>query len=130
MTDNQNEDFSKHYSDDGFWDKIKKFAKAMGKKLLLLALELYYCAKDNATAKTHIFLIISSLGYLILPIDLWSDFLPGGYTDDLALLLFTAKRVAASIKDEHREQAQAKFDEIFGGDDLREFPEEPEPESV
>tara|TARA_Y100000996_G_scaffold192767_1_gene151015 strand:+ start:206 stop:586 length:381 start_codon:yes stop_codon:yes gene_type:complete len=117
MIDNQNEDFSKHYNDDSFWDKIKKFAKAMGKKLLLLALELYYCSKDNETAAGHILLIISSLGYLIFPFDLIPDALPGGYTDDLAVLVFTAKRVADSIKDEHKEQAQDKFNDWFGDED-------------
>ncbi|GAB4090102.1 YkvA family protein [Hydrogenophaga soli] len=99
--------FSKEYSDDGFWEKVKKYAKAAGESVLEPALKMYYSATDSDTpawAKTTIY---AALGYFISPIDAIPDITPViGYTDDLGVLCAALAATAAHIKDEHAEKAK------------------------
>ena len=90
-------DYGDNYSDSGFWNKVKK----LGKKVLKPALQLYYVMKESSTPLDTKGLIIGTLGYLILPIDLIPDFIPvAGYTDDLAALLAVVKMCKEHITPE------------------------------
>lgn len=74
-----NQHFSKAYSDDGFWDKVKGYAKVAGENVLEPALKMYYAALDSDTpiwAKTAIF---TALGYFISPIDAIPDLIPADW---------------------------------------------------
>lgn len=106
--------YTKHYSDDSFWGKVKKYAKVAGEKVLEPALKLYYAAQDPDTptwAKTTIY---GALGYFIFPIDLIPDILgPAGYTDDLGVLIAAIAAVGAYIKQEHTDMAKQKIQEWF-----------------
>lgn len=108
-------DYSPHYSDSGFWDKVKTSAKAAGKGVLEQALKMYYSAKDPDTplwAKTTVF---GALGYFISPIDAIPDMIPVvGFSDDLTILLAAAAAVAAHIKAEHSQKAQETLQAWFG----------------
>ena len=111
--------FSKHYSDDNFWKKVKKIASIVGRKVLEPALILYYCLKDNDTSIKDIAIIIGALGYLISPIDIIPDPIPlVGYTDDLVVLLRAIRSVSNSIKEEHKQKAKITLDNIFGSSTL------------
>ena len=107
-------DFKAHYSDSGFWDKAKGYAKVAGKAALEPALKMYYSATDKDTplwAKTAIY---GALGYFISPIEAIPDFLPvAGYTDDIAVLAAAAVTVAAYIKKEHVQKAQDTLRQWF-----------------
>ncbi|MBQ1409390.1 MAG: DUF1232 domain-containing protein [Bacteroidales bacterium] len=107
--------YEEHYSEENFWDKLKKYAKTAGSKVVFTALELYYALQSDTTPRWAKGVIIGALGYFILPLDLVSDFLPGvGYTDDLATLTAAMLSVAKSITPEIEEQANKKLNEWFG----------------
>ena len=99
--------FEKEYSEDAFWGKVKKYARAAGEAVLEPALKMYYAASDDDTplwAKTTIY---AALGYFISPIDAIPDITPViGYTDDMGVLAAALAAVAASIKTEHIEKAK------------------------
>ncbi len=79
------------------------------------ALVLYYCLRDEDTPAWAKTVIIGSLGYFIVPLDLIPDFTPGvGYADDLGALASALAAVAAHVKDEHHEMAAAKVAKWFG----------------
>ena len=40
-----------HYSDDKFWDKVKKYAKQAGKQTVYYSLLLFYTAKSPSVPK-------------------------------------------------------------------------------
>ncbi|WP_072502003.1 YkvA family protein, partial [Mycobacterium tuberculosis] len=100
----------KNYSDDKFWNKLKKFAKKAGSSVVYAVLLLYYTLqKPEVPAKAKA-IIIGALGYFILPFDLIPDVAVGiGYTDDLGALGVALFQVAMYIDDEIKEKAKEKL---------------------
>ena len=112
MTDSK---FEKAFSEDGFWDKTRNFARTAGESVLEPALILYYSAKDPETpawAKTTIY---GALGYFISPLDAIPDITPlVGYCDDLGVLVAATAAIVAHIKQEHAENAKKTLTQWFG----------------
>lgn len=116
--DNNPDDRSKHYNDSSFWDKVKTYAIAAGKGAIEKALTLYYCLMDSDTPAWARTVIISALGYFILPIDAIPDVIPiAGYSDDLGVLVSALAIVTAHIKSEHSAKAKEKLEDLFGKND-------------
>lgn len=109
-----NEEYSKNFSEEGFWDKATKYAKKAGLKVMEPSLKMYYAAQDADTPMWAKGIIYGALGYFILPIDAIPDIAPAvGYTDDLTTLAAALATVAAHIKDEHTEKAKEKIQQWF-----------------
>ena len=122
----ENEDYiaghGKHYSEEKFHEKIMKLAKSAGIKVLYAALILYYAVSSKQFPAKEKMWIIGALGYLILPIDLIPDFIPGiGYVDDLVALIFVLKKVYDQVTPEVLEKAKAKVRSVFGEVNEKEF---------
>ncbi len=114
MSDGSNE-FSKQYNESSFWKKLKASAVSAGKGVIEKALTLYYCLIDRDTPAWAKSVIVSALGYFILPIDLIPDLIPvAGYSDDFVALAFAIGIVAAHIKSEHKEKAKEQLKIWFG----------------
>lgn len=106
---------SKNYSDEKFWDKLKKFAKKAGASVVYAVLLLYFTLqKPQVPAKAKA-IIIGALGYFILPFDLIPDIAVGlGYTDDLGALGVALLQVAMYIDDDIKQKAKEKLKDWFG----------------
>jgi uncharacterized membrane protein YkvA (DUF1232 family) len=119
-----NNEFSKYYSEKSLWEKIKKFSKAAGTKVIYAVLLLYYAMKDSSVSlKTKLF-IAASLGYFILPTDAIFDLTPIiGYSDDLGVLLFALKQISSAITPAVKENARRKIEEWFTEIDEKEMAE-------
>lgn len=116
------EDSQKHYSEEGFFDKIKNFAKKAGLKVIYLALVLYYIAQSETTPSSKKAIIYGTLGYFILPLDLIPDAIPVvGFSDDLAALVACIAAVASCITPEIKKQAEDKLTDLFGDYDHSEL---------
>jgi len=99
--------FNEEYSEDGFWAKVKTFAKAAGESVLEPALKMYYSAGDAETPAWAKTVIWGALGYFISPVDAIPDVTPiVGYADDLGVLTAALATTAAHIKDEHVSKAK------------------------
>lgn len=110
---------SEQYSEESFWDKIKKFGKKAGYKVVYAALLLFFCMKDGKVPKWAKTVIIGSLAYFISPMDAIPDVVPvAGFTDDLGSLVAALGIVAVYINDEMKEKAKAKLADWFGPDCL------------
>lgn len=102
------------YSGSDFWEKLAKFALKIGKPVVYNALLLYYLLKSPDCTIEQKTLILGALGYLILPIDLIPDVIPGlGFTDDAAALVTVIKVVKNNITPEIENQAREKLSEWF-----------------
>lgn len=103
------------YSDSAFWDKLKKFAKKAGVKIVYKALQLYYALKSPITPAWAKTVIIGALGYFIAPIDLIPDIMPAvGWTDDLAALGAALVTVKLYITPEVKSNAKDQLKSWFG----------------
>lgn len=107
--------FTNDYSDNSFWDKLKKFASTAGKEVIEKALQLYYALQAPATPIHAKAIIIGALGYFISPLDAIPDIVPlVGYADDLGVLTMAIATVATYITEDIKAKAEAKLNEWFG----------------
>ena len=116
--DNINGNYEKHYSEESFWDKIKKYAKKAGRQVVELSFQLYYAYQSPETPAKEKAIILGALGYFIFPIDAIPDITPLiGYTDDLGVLLMAIYMVAKYITPEIKSKAKIEADKLFGKDE-------------
>jgi uncharacterized membrane protein YkvA (DUF1232 family) len=107
--------YSKYFSVNSFWKKISSGARGAGLKIVYAALLLYHVMQDSETPREAKIIVLSALGYFILPLDLIPDFIPlGGLTDDLGALLLAVSQISASVKPIHKEKAKQKCYQLFG----------------
>jgi uncharacterized membrane protein YkvA (DUF1232 family) len=108
--------YSKFYSEDSFWKKIKGFAAKAGVKVVYIALLLYYMLVDEAVDLKSKLTIVASLGYFIFPFDFIPDLIPAiGFTDDLSVLMFAMSVVKGKINETHRLKARKMMEQWFSG---------------
>ena len=99
--------YEQFYSASKFWDKISNIPQQTGCSLIRKALTLYIIMTESDTPIWVKTAIASCLGYLIWPLDAYFDFLPGGYSDDLAmmaallvqLVVYTTPEVEQRVED-------------------------------
>jgi uncharacterized membrane protein YkvA (DUF1232 family) len=103
------------YSAGRFWRKITHYALVAGRKTVLTSLTLFHCLRDKDTPSWAKGIIMGALGYLVLPVDLIPDVIPGiGFTDDWAALVAALGAVSMYVKDEHKLKASIQAEKIFG----------------
>ena len=113
------EQYEKHYNEESFWEKVKKFAVKAGGKVIYLALKLYFALQSEKIPTWAKGIIIGALGYFILPIDLIPDVMPVvGFTDDFGVLAAAIAAVAAYIDDDVRAKAKGKMRDWFGDSEI------------
>lgn len=119
-----NNEYSKYYSEESLWEKIKKFSKAAGAKVIYAVLLLFYAMKDNKVSLKNKLFIAASLGYFILPADAIFDLTPIiGYSDDLGVLIFALKQISSAITPAVKENARKKINEWFSDVEEKEISE-------
>ncbi len=100
-----------------FWQKLKKFAKRAGAKVVYCALLMYYAFKRKETpgwAKTA---ILGALAYFLSPIDFIPDLTPlFGFTDDLSVLVTGLITIGSYINADIKSQAKVKMEQWFDED--------------
>ena len=112
MSENLSNEYSKEYSEESFWRKVKKYSLKAGKEVIEKALMLFYCLQEKDTPKWAKAVIVAALGYFIFPLDAIPDILfPVGYTDDAAVVAAVLVAVRLVIKEEQWKKA----DEFLAG---------------
>lgn len=103
-----------NYSEEAFWEKLKKVAGKAGAKAVYYALVLFYTLIDPDTPAKYKAVIAGALGYLILPLDLIPDFLPfAGFADDWAALVAAVSYVLSAISARSKDKAKEKLKAWF-----------------
>lgn len=114
--------YRKHYSDASFWDKLKRYSKMAGMKVVYPALLLHYLMKSDAVPLKTKLILSAALGYFILPVDFIPDFAPLlGFTDDVGVLLLILRQMAVYITPEIKKQAREHVQKWFGESDLQQL---------
>lgn len=103
------------FSEKSLWDKLKRFGRIAGSKVVYLVLVLYYALFSRNTPGWARTVIISALVYFICPIDAIPDAIPViGYSDDLAALEAAFEAVRVCVTPDVVARAKAKAREWFG----------------
>jgi uncharacterized membrane protein YkvA (DUF1232 family) len=93
-----------------FWSKTKKVAGKI--PFTKDAVAMYYCAVDAKTPLWAKGIAFGALAYFISPVDAIPDALIGlGFTDDAAVIAAGIRAIAGQVKEEHRQKAEAFFEE-------------------
>ena len=69
------------------WEKIRRYSQKAGKEVMAIAEAAYLTAKDPEVSWRHKSLLMASLVYLLSPVDALPDLLPGGFSDDITVML-------------------------------------------
>jgi len=114
--------YRKHYSDASFLDKLKRYSKVAGMKVVYPALLLQYMMKSNDVSLKTKLILSAALGYFILPFDFIPDFAPLiGFADDLGVLLLVLRQMAIHITPEIRRNAREHLHKWFGETDVEQL---------
>lgn len=106
--------YEQYYSELKLFPKIYQIYNCLSKDTLKLILSLYACLRDKSTPFFAKSIIIGAFGYLILPMDVSPDMIPGiGLTDDALVLTYAAYQVQKYLKDKHRTYAEYKIDQMI-----------------
>lgn len=110
--------YRSHYSDASFWDKLKRYSKVAGMKVVYPALLLQYMMKSDDVPLKAKLILSAALGYFILPIDFIPDVAPLlGFTDDLGVLVLILRQMAVYVTPEIKNQAREHLRKWFGETD-------------
>jgi uncharacterized membrane protein YkvA (DUF1232 family) len=112
---NDHNEYEDAYSDNGFWEKLKKYALLAGREVVEKALLLYYAMQEEKAPAWAKATIAGALGYFIVPLDAIADLTPAvGYADDLGVLALAVAAVASYINEDVRKKAADKMRDWFG----------------
>ena len=107
------EDYSKNFSVAKLWEKIQKNARKLGVKVVFEALKLFYMLQDPVVNASDKLIITAALGYMILPLDLVPDFIPGGFIDDGVILTWALNQLKGKMTESTLQKAKDKLREWF-----------------
>ncbi len=111
------QEHEKYYSNEGFWNKVQKFAKKAGSTVVYAVLILYYTLQKPDIPLKVKATIAGALGYFIFPIDLIPDVTLGvGFVDDLGVITAALFQVAMYIDEDIKKLAKDKLKDWFGED--------------
>ena len=112
--------YEKYFSENELWSKLEKFGKSLGATVLYPVLLLFNLLKSDEINIKEKAMIIGSLGYFILPLDLIPDAFVGvGYTDDLAALMAILTALASCLSDNIQQTSKEQLKNLVGEYDER-----------
>ena len=97
------------------WDKIKEYAKLVGRVGARPVLLLYYVMTDENTPRSVKLTVGAALAYLVLPVDLISKKKHPilGRADEAAAILLAYQKVKKHITPEMEQKADETLDKWF-----------------
>lgn len=115
LTVDEIEKYSENFSEESFFDKIKKYGKSAGASVVYGALVLYYTYKDSNVPVKAKAISLGALGYFILPIDIIPDFVLGGlgYTDDIFAIIKALQMIQPYVNEEIKQNAKNRLTQWF-----------------
>ncbi|MCL1932667.1 MAG: YkvA family protein [Candidatus Azobacteroides sp.] len=105
--------YSRYFNESEFWKKIESVAAKTSTRIIYYILLLFYTLKAPGVSIKKKALICGALGYLILPTDLIPDMLvPVGYTDDIAVIIYTVGLIKNEITPDIENKAREKLSRL------------------
>lgn len=110
------------YSEQGFKEKLRKYAKIIGVSAIYKVLQLWYVLQKPDVPLKQKALITGAIGYLIAPLDFVPDLTPFlGYSDDFIAIAYALLQVQGYVDAEVKEKSKHFIEDIFGRDAVSEL---------
>lgn len=107
--------YEKYFSENELLQKIGKLGKSIGATVLYPVFLLFNLLKSGDINLKEKAMIIGTLGYFILPVDLLPDAIVGvGYADDAAALTAAVTALASCITEDIQNESKEQLRKIFG----------------
>ena len=107
--------YEKYFSENELLQKIGKLGKSIGATVLYPVFLLFNLLKSVYINLKEKAMIIGTLGYFILPVDLLPDAIVGvGYADDAAALTAAVTALASCITEDIQNESKEQLRKIFG----------------
>ncbi len=100
------------------WKKIKQHGQRAGKEVVAVAEAAFLTLKDPDLSLVHKGVIFGSLVYFLSPLDAIPDFLPGGFADDVSVLM-AALMTASGVGKKHLDECRLKHGLVVKSEDLK-----------
>lgn len=111
-------DYSKYYDESTFPAKLKKLIFKLSEEVVVRVLMLWFLLKSGKVPIKARLIIVAALGYLVMPADLVSDFIPVlGFTDDIAFLTYAFNQTSKYMDDSIRDKAEEKLKKWMTSDE-------------
>lgn len=94
-------------------EKSKQILVNSNKQIVISILNIFYVIVDKNVPLKEKMAAIACLVYVISPMDAISDFLPAGYTDDIAMITYTINFLKRYITSDIKKKSEEKFNEWF-----------------
>ncbi len=102
--------YEKYYDENNFLTKLKKLVFRLGEEVVIHVLMLWFLLLSGKVPIKTRLLIMAALGYLVMPADLVSDFIPAlGFTDDVAFLTYAFNQTSRYMDESIRRKAVEKL---------------------
>jgi len=102
--------YEKYYEEHNFLTKLKKIIFKLSEEVVIHTLMLWFLLLSGKVPIKTRLLIVAALGYLVMPADLVSDFIPAlGFTDDVAFLTYTFNQTTRYMDKSIRKKAVEKL---------------------
>ncbi|NLC85017.1 MAG: DUF1232 domain-containing protein [Ruminococcaceae bacterium] len=102
------------YCEDSLFHRIAHTAQKAGISIIYAVLIMYYTLQQPSTPLLAKLTILGALAYFISPVDFFPDLLPGGYADDVAIIIGSLLTVGIHVNDTSRKFAREKLHDWFG----------------
>lgn len=112
--------YTKYFSEQKLFKKLKRISGSISVNLLYYIIILFYLTTDKSVPYKTRLVFIAALGYLILPTDVISDFIPGlGFTDDAAFIVYAISSASNYITPQIKDKAFNMLARIIGSERLK-----------
>jgi len=102
--------YEKYYDENNFLTKLRKLVFRLGEEVVIHVLMLWFLLLSGKVPLKTRLLIMAALGYLVMPADLVSDFIPAlGFTDDVAFLTYAFNQTSHYMDESIRKKAVEKL---------------------
>ncbi len=102
--------YEKYYDENNFLTKLRKLVFRLGEEVVIHVLMLWFLLLSGKVPLKTRLLIMAALGYLVMPADLVSDFIPAlGFTDDVAFLTYAFNQTSRYMDESIRKKAVEKL---------------------
>lgn len=112
-----NESVADRFSSGNYLQELKKKSRELlaegGKIAITNILNIFYVILDKNIPLREKMAAIACLIYVVSPIDVISDFLPAGYTDDVAMIAYTINFLKRYITPDIKKKSEEKYSEWF-----------------